>query len=64
MEVMFVLLLAQFFEIKTDKSVTHVHTVKLNKQKANLAARLEKCLDLSFLNVFSNILTSCLKTNS
>ena len=46
--------------IKTDESVTLVHLARIKKQEANLAA----CLDLSFLNVFSSILISCLNGNS
>ena len=37
---------------KTDETVTLAHTVRINKQEANLAAPPEKCLDLSFLDVF------------
>ena len=44
--------------IKTDKSVTLIHTVRINKQEANLTIRPEKCL--SYLNIFSSILISYL----
>ena len=44
--------------IKTDKSVTLIHTVRINKQEANLTIRPEKCL--SYLNVYSSILISYL----
>ena len=54
---------AQVVATKTDESVTFVHTVRIHKQEASLAARAEKCLDLSFLNVFSGILTSCINGN-
>ena len=47
--------LVQVVALKTDESITLVHTVRINKQEANLTARKEKCLDLSFLNVFSGI---------
>ena len=38
------------------KKVTLAHTVRINKQEANLAERVEKCLDLSFLNIFNSTL--------
>ena len=50
--------------IKTDESITLVHTVRISKQETNLAARPEKCLDLSFLNLFSGILIFCINGNS
>ena len=37
------------------KTATLVHTVRINKREDNLAARPEKFLDLSFLNVFRGI---------
>ena len=42
--------------IQSDETATLFHTVRINKEEANLATRPEKCLDLSFLNVFSGIL--------
>ena len=50
--------------IKTDESITLVHTVRISKQEANLAGRPEKCLDLSFLNLFRGILIFCINGNS
>ena len=44
--------------------MTLVHTVRINKLEANLAARPEKSLDLSFLNVFSGILLFYINVNS
>ena len=38
--------------VKTDESVTLVHVVRISKQEANVVTRSEKCLDLSFLNIF------------
>ena len=46
---------AQVVAIKTDISVTLVYTVRIDKQEANLVALPEKCLGLSFLNVFNSI---------
>ena len=50
--------------IKTDESVTLGHTVRISKQEANLTGCPEKCLDLSFLNLFSGILIFCINGNS
>ena len=50
--------------INTDETVTRVHMVRLNKQEANLVARPENCLDLSFLDVFGSILISYINGNS
>ena len=52
---------AQLVAIKTDESVT-LHMIRINKQEANLAARPEKCLDLSFFNVFNGILISLMES--
>ena len=52
------------FAIKTDESVNLVNTLRINKQEAILMARPERYLDLSFLNVFSGILISCINGNS
>ena len=46
--------LIQVVAIKTDESVTFVHTVRINKLEVNLAERREKVW--TFLNVFSGIL--------
>ena len=42
----------QLVAINTDESVTRVHTVRITKEEANLAARPEKSLDLSFIYLF------------
>ena len=54
--------------VKSDKSMPLVHMGEINKQ-ANLGAFPEtltsyKCLDVSFVGVFSNILISCISGNS
>ena len=46
--------LIQVVAIKTDESVTLVHTVRIKKLEANLAVRREKVW--TFLNVFRSIL--------
>ena len=50
---------------KTDKSVTFVHTVRINKLEANLAVRPDKVWTfLFFNNVFSGILLFYIIVNS
>ena len=51
--------------IKTDKSVTFVHTVRVNNLEANLGARPDKIWTfLFFNNVFSGILLFYIIVNS